>query len=150
LYHGAFLVLERTWFGKALERLFAPVRLIYTIGVVVVGWVLVRADSFHDAAVFLGNMAGIQRGPILWHPLRLYLTHQVAWMIVAGGVFSMPTWPWLRQWATRKLDALPEALRTPAHAAMAIGGVGLYAGLLLICAVWLAGGTYNPFIYFRF
>jgi alginate O-acetyltransferase complex protein AlgI len=120
------------------------------MGVVVAGWVLFRADSFHDAAVFLGNMAGIHLGPVTWYPLRLYLTHQVSWMIVAGTVFSMPAWPRLREWTARKLEALPEALRSPAHAAVAIGGVGLHAGLLLICAAWLAGGTYNPFIYFRF
>jgi hypothetical protein len=28
--------------------------------------------------------------------------------------------------------------------------VAIVAGLLIISAAWLAGGTYNPFIYFRF
>jgi hypothetical protein len=28
--------------------------------------------------------------------------------------------------------------------------IALVVALLLISAAWLAGGTYNPFIYFRF
>jgi hypothetical protein len=28
--------------------------------------------------------------------------------------------------------------------------MALIMGILLISAMWLAGGTYNPFIYFRF
>ena len=150
LYHGAFLVLERTWIGKALQRLFPPLQLVYTMAVVVVGWVLFRADSFHDAVTFLRHMAGIHMGPIIFHPLQLYLTHQVVLMIVAGAVFSTPVWPWFKQWTARRLQSLPEKLRTPAEASGRIAEVALYAGLLLICAVWLAGGTYNPFIYFRF
>jgi alginate O-acetyltransferase complex protein AlgI len=45
---------------------------------------------------------------------------------------------------------------TPAHFRIGVQVFGsvlevvLVIGLLLISAIWLAGGTYNPFIYYRF
>ncbi len=44
----------------------------------------------------------------------------------------------------------------PHRAGSALTSVGLtfecvmVIALLLVCSAWLAGGTYNPFIYFRF
>src|SRR4029077_2862253 len=45
LYHGVFLVLERAFLGKLLERLPGLVRHAYTLLVVMVGWVFFRADT---------------------------------------------------------------------------------------------------------
>ena len=45
---------------------------------------------------------------------------------------------------------LPEVLRPVTQAAGMALQLFLVVALLLISASWLAGGTYNPFIYFRF
>jgi alginate O-acetyltransferase complex protein AlgI len=70
--------------------------------------------------------------------------------MIAGMAFSTPLWPWLKQWAARIVETLPQALGPAARAIGAIAHLLLIMGLLIISAVWLAGGTYNPFIYFRF
>jgi alginate O-acetyltransferase complex protein AlgI len=70
--------------------------------------------------------------------------------MIAGMAFSTPLWPWLKQWFARMLETLPQALRSGARATGAFAHLVLIIALLLISAAWLAGGTYNPFIYFRF
>ena len=150
LYHGFFIVLEHTGFGKLLGRIARPLRHLYVFLVVLVGWVLFRAPTIFDAIAFLGNMAGIASVRVAAMPLESLLTHQVACSIIAGVVCSTPLWPWLQRWAARKLGALPLALGSAIAQAGAAVHLLLIIALLLISATWLAGGTYNPFIYFRF
>ena len=49
LFHGAFLVLERMKAGRMIDSLWSPVRHLYTLLVVSVGWVLFRADTVPQA-----------------------------------------------------------------------------------------------------
>jgi alginate O-acetyltransferase complex protein AlgI len=149
LYHGIFLVLERTRFGNVLEGLWRPLRHGYTILVVVVGWVLFRAETFSQAANFLRNMAGFS-AVTATQPISRYLNHQVAWALVMGVAFSMPLWPALKDRAQRIAQVLPAGARLAAQTAGGALEAVLLVALILVSAVWLAGGTYNPFIYYRF
>jgi hypothetical protein len=45
---------------------------------------------------------------------------------------------------------MPSGLQPAAQAAGQAFELLLVTALLLVSASWLAGGTYNPFIYFRF
>ncbi|MGB7747805.1 MAG: MBOAT family protein, partial [Verrucomicrobiia bacterium] len=149
-YHGVFLVLERTGFGPAVERLWRPLRHGYALLVVMVGWVLFRAETFGQAMNFLGNLAGISSGTGLGQKVARYWSHELACSIACGAVFAMPVWGWICK-GTRGLQRrLPEALRPVAQAVGMALQLFLVVALLLISASWLAGGTYNPFIYFRF
>ena len=150
LYHGTFLVLERTRFGSLIDWLPRPARHIYTLAAVLVGWVLFRAESFAQAVLFLENMIGITVRTNAAQPLARYLTHQVACAIALGVIFSTPAWPWLKISAQRIPQLLPGMLRPVTQAAGAFLEVGLVMFWLFVSAAWLAGGTYNPFIYFRF
>ena len=150
LYHGAFLVLERTRFGGWIERVPRPARHFYTLLAVMFGWVLFRADTLQQALAFFSNMLGLAHHGASSQPLARYITNEVLFALVAGAVFSMPAWSWLRRQAENAAASCPPRART------AIVSLGLtlecvlVVGVLLISATWLAGTTYNPFIYFRF
>jgi alginate O-acetyltransferase complex protein AlgI len=150
LYHGVFLVLERTRFGKAVEGSWRPLRHGYALLVVLVGWVLFRASTFPEAVAFLQNMAGFSSTAGAGQPIGRYLNQQVAWSVALGLLFSMPVWPGLRNLARRITAAAPGHLQVTAHAASLVAEAAVLVVLLLVSAAWLAGGTYNPFIYFRF
>jgi alginate O-acetyltransferase complex protein AlgI len=150
LYHGVFIVLEHTGFGRVLGRVARPLRHCYAILVVLAGWVLFRAPTFSGAIAFLANMMGITSGVVASRPLESLLTHQVACSMIAGVALSTPLWPGLKQWAGRILESFPQAVESVARATGALAHLLLILGLLLVSAAWLAGGTYNPFIYFRF
>jgi alginate O-acetyltransferase complex protein AlgI len=150
LYHGAFLVLERGRFGEFMDSLPRPARHAYVLCVVVVGWVLFRADTFSQAVLLLESMfvGNGTRGAHL--PLVRYCTNQVAWSVLAGVVFAMPSWSWFKRSWTKGVETLPGFLQGPARIIGPVLEPLLLAALLLVSSAWLAGGTYNPFIYFRF
>jgi alginate O-acetyltransferase complex protein AlgI len=149
LYHGVFLVLERTRFGNLQERLWRPLRHAYTLVAVMIGWVLFRADTFPQAAVFLQNMAGFSTA-VSTQPLGRYVNPQVLSSIGLGVIFATPFWPWVRSQAVRIGQAAPERFQVAAQTAGFIVETVVLVALLVVSAAWLAGGTYNPFIYYRF
>ncbi len=150
LYHGLFLVLERTRFGGWVERLPRAMRHGYALLVVVGGWVLFRAESFGQAMTFLANMAGVSSGGQAGQEVARYWNHELAWVLVLGTIFALPTWPWLQRGAAGLQRRMPAALQPTTQAARLGLELLLITALLLVSASWLAGGTYNPFIYFRF
>ena len=55
-YNGIFLVIERLFLLKYIEKLNRWVRVLYAFPVVVVGWVFFRAEHLHNAFVMVGRM----------------------------------------------------------------------------------------------
>jgi alginate O-acetyltransferase complex protein AlgI len=150
LYHGLFLVLERTRFGGFVDKLPRPAMHIYTLLVVMFGWVLFRADTLSHALLFFKTMFGFSAADLANHPLGRYVSRQVLCAIALGVVFAAPTWPWFKSWLAKLPARVPQATQTPLHTLGAVAEIILLAALLLVSAAWLAGGTYNPFIYYRF
>ena len=149
LWHGCFLVLERTPFGQWIAILPRPLRHLYALLVVMVGWVVFRAESFAQAISFLEAMAGV-RGSNPNQTLARYWSRELACAIILGIVFSMPVW----NLALRRAEILRREVPPAWQPALLASGLALRLtitiAVLLISASWLAGGTYNPFIYFRF
>jgi len=148
LYHGLFLGLERTRFGKFIDSTWRPVSHAYALLVAMVGWVFFRADNLTQAGTVLKAMAGFTQGSGLeWHA-GLFITPKVALVLCIGIIGSTPIIPFIRDWRERRLENG--------------GGVALGAGvdalvglvitpiLLLLSVMSLASGTHNPFIYFQF
>ena len=143
LFHGSFLVIERLGFENVLRRRWAPVRHVYLLLVVIVGWVFFRADSLSAALAFLGAMAGGGHGTnVEYHP-SLYVDAVLLLAVCAGVVGSMPLLPWLSVWSQRRTAASVQW-------AAELGGALVLVVLLLAACMALAAGTYNPFIYYRF
>lgn len=147
LYHGAFLVLERMGLGRRIEGLWAPMRLAYALLTVMVGWVFFRAATLTDAGDYLRAMAGLGQGSGATFFPALYLNAEVALALVAGVIGSVP---WLPV-ATRLGERLAADGQSGLwRVAVAFAPVVVVSVLLIASAMMLAGGTYNPFIYFRF
>jgi alginate O-acetyltransferase complex protein AlgI len=142
LFHGSFLVMERAGLGGLLLRLGGAGH-VYTLLVVMVGWVLFRAPTIDAAGRFLAAMAGFGQGTGIEYHLDLYLDAERAAVILAAAVGSSPVW--------RAVGRLRERAAAPAlGVALDLGlAVGALA-VLLASATMLAAGTHNPFIYFRF
>jgi alginate O-acetyltransferase complex protein AlgI len=149
LYHGFFLVLERTRWAAALEKLPRPVRHGYAVMVVMMGWVLFRANTFPEATNYFAALFGLAH-PAHAQPLARYAGNEALWAMAFGTVFSILQWNNFKAFCARqtaRLPGLPQAILLNIGSAVEIV---LILALLLVSAAWLAGGTYNPFIYFRF
>ncbi len=148
LFHGAFLALERGGFGRLLARAWRPLRHGYALLVVLVGWVVFRAETLPQALHHLAVMFGLSRPEVLVEPARYYVDASVGWALLVGVLISMPTAAgaaaWMRQAVADRGD------RGPAAWAFVGARLATTALLLLAAAASVASSTYNPFIYFRF
>ena len=147
LFHGAFLVIERLGLAMRIRSLWRPLRHVYLLLVVMVGWVFFRADTLPGALAFLAAMAG--RGATAPTPFTVqwYLT-PLLWLTLAAGVVgSMPIGPSLDRWRAQRAADTGDG-RAPLP--IAVAGAGVVVLVLLAAIVQIAARTYNPFIYFRF
>jgi alginate O-acetyltransferase complex protein AlgI len=143
LFHGSFLVLERLGFDKVLERSWRPLQHLYTLLVVVIGWVFFRADRLDQAMGFLSKLFIYQNNVASDSHLAMLLNHEV-WLILAlAALFSTPIMARLSDWTKSKTVDGQSSLRCVSYDLVLMG-------LFLVSCLYLAVGTYNPFIYFRF
>jgi alginate O-acetyltransferase complex protein AlgI len=142
LWHGAFTLLERWLPNTKLGKIKLPkaVQHIYAMLVVMVGWVLFRADSLSYAAGYLEIMFGGL------HPQSVGYTAAV----YRAGYTGL-----IRIIACLLACGLPQRLWNNLRKA---GGYGIIAALrlvgtvalLIISSISVMTSTFNPFIYFRF
>jgi alginate O-acetyltransferase complex protein AlgI len=145
LYHGFFIVLERTRLGKLLEKVYSPFRHIYAILVVMIGWVLFRADTLGYALRFLIAMAGFGHGTGLVYNVRLYLNNEIVCALIAGILGSTPL-------VYLSINYMREKFDKRLHLLVAFDTFHLVCIYLIffVSIMYMATSTYNPFIYFRF
>src|SRR5262249_31944507 len=119
-------------------------RHVYTMLVVMVGWVLFRADSLGQAIGYLKAMAGFNAGVVSPFSLGWYLTPELRLALVAATIGSTPIIPAINRRDDQRAARAGTAGRLDGWAT---------AALLLVlggAVMHMAARTYNPFIYFRF
>ncbi len=139
LYHGLFLILERSFLGKILDRLPRFAGRIYSIIIVLLGWVIFRAETLTDAAVYYSNMFNL--GNIGFASAMSLIDRLSLFIFTAAIILCIPVIPYIKE----KLLHLKYG--STASDMLVLGEV---TGLLILSIVFLTGSDYNPFIYFRF
>jgi alginate O-acetyltransferase complex protein AlgI len=147
LFHGTFLVVERIGLAAAVTRMWKPLRHVYLLLVVMVGWVFFRADSLPAAIAFLEAMAGARATAPGMYTIGWYLTPELWIALIAGVIGSMPVVPALAAWRDRVATSGRGV--TVASLSLSLNTAALMA-LLVASLMQIAARTYNPFIYFRF
>lgn len=136
LYHGFFLMLEEyvPFLRKEGGRVKQILGHVYAIFVVMIGFVFFRADSIGQGLFWIQQMfTGIHFEDTAMRLCLSLLTPVHLTAIAAGIIGSMP-------------------VRNTLEKSKGLQGVSwaVSLGILLLCILNLASGTYNPFIYFRF
>jgi alginate O-acetyltransferase complex protein AlgI len=148
LWHGGFLVLERIGLGAVLKKTWRPLRHAYLLLAVTLGWVLFRADTFSHAGSYYAAMGGFGAGEdAAFSDLAFYFSDGVARMLLLAAALATP----IPEAAFRRLEEfIRKGAPKPAYLASYAGAwTGLFA-IMFLSIVFIAGGAYNPFIYFRF
>lgn len=141
LYHGLFLIIERLGLGRVLERLPRLVRHLYTMIVVIVGWVFFRADNLGQAILYLKAMFSFNFTDFGMYSVMVKLDSIFVICFILAVIFSF----------TRIKRLIPEVLAYSILTAwQRVGADILYLALWLISVLYLTGLSYNPFIYFKF
>ena len=146
LFHGSFLVMERVGLAAAVKRVWAPLRHVYLMLVVMIGWVFFRAETLTGAIAFLKAMAGLTVPTPSPYTLAWYVPVDVMLALAAGIIGSAPIVPALARWRAdlERRAGLGRATLVDAAAATALLAV------FGVAILHVAARSYNPFIYFRF
>ncbi len=118
-------------------------RYVYTLLVVIVGWVFFRAETLPGSIAFLKAMAGLSAAAPTPYTVRWYLTPEL-WLALAAGAIGST--PWVPALAGRLSRAEPPQAGWP----VSLLSTTTLVALLLASIMSMAARTYNPFIYFRF
>lgn len=138
LFYGIFLIVERLGLNRILAKLPKFIGWIYTMLVVLIGWVFFRADTMSAAIKYIGEMFSFNGG--LTHAMSQF-TNLSFFVMLLALLISAPVYPFIKE-KTEK-TALGEKL-------FMVVEILLVAGLLIASVIFLTGSDYNPFIYFRF
>lgn len=137
-FHGVFILLEKLtgWHKRVEGALMTALHRTYLLLVVLFGWVLFRAESIGYAFDYVRSMFGLlPTAPT--HETAYYFTNfnllvmVVATVLSVGACGRLLTIAAASPWRQRLLDAW-------------------LIILLVLSMSFLAGASYNPFIYFRF
>ena len=152
LWHGFFIVAEDAakklfWLGKHGKNRRNPVETVlkhlYTLLVVLIGFVIFRADNMGQAFSMIGAMfSGIRASAQTGLLLAQCLTPLTMFALLFGLVGSTPVLPMVCRKAEQQTGSVYVCLRVLSYVGALI--------LLLVDILHLSAASYVPFIYFQF
>ena len=146
LFHGFFLLLEE--FIPKIKKLPKFILHFYTLITVTVGFVIFRADTLSNAISFITKMFtgfdfSAEKMSLVIHPLTpFFIIMFVAAIICCGPLQKISV----------KVSNLQNSAKSLTKTESTIQALTFLCTFIIFvwCIIRLAGGTYNPFIYFRF
>jgi alginate O-acetyltransferase complex protein AlgI len=135
LYHGIFLLLEQT--VLQVQQWPKIVQRMYTLLIVLIGFVIFRAESFTQSLIFIQSMFSFSSASALASKeLMILITPLSILLLVISAIASTPIMKNIK-------------VKTEGSIASMLS-YGFTIVLWIACLLSLAANTYNPFIYFRF
>jgi len=135
LYHGLFLLLEQTLFKVKLWP--KVLQHTYTLGIVLVGFVIFRAETFTQSLTFIQAMFSLKSSSLLASSQLMTLINPYTMlMFLVSIIAATPIAHWLK---TKMTNSFSNSL-----------SYGIACIFWILSILSLAANTYNPFIYFRF
>ena len=141
LYHGALLIIERVSGRRNMgadSAAHAPLRRSITLFLVLIGWVMFRSIDVSQAMNFYAHMFSFGEWQVP-QTVSAALSHRnIITLFLAGTVFILP-----QQWQMA-------AFLTSGHRAASAYRIFLLVFVLPLVLVFIAAGTFSPFLYFQF
>ena len=142
LWFALFLILEKLFLKKVLNRLPKVLGWLYTVTVVLVSWVLFSLDSLPVIEGYLGAMFGLGGGA-LWDMHGMFLGREYLILLAVAIVACLPLGKLIAEGMARSRNGLTMAIYR-------LGEKVIFPVLLLLSIAYLVQNDYTPFMYFRF
>lgn len=139
LYYFVFLVIEKYVFNN---KKIKGIGNIYTIIVVMIGWVIFKFDSFEELKIALAGMFGFAGGG-LWNLQCSSLLKNNIFLLIFSILACTPVF---KLGYRRLCDSNSYA----GEIACNIFEVAVPVIMIILSTLALVGNSYNPFLYFRF
>lgn len=132
-WHGFFIICEKAFLSKLLMRIPKVFQQIYLMFVVTIGWVFFASDSVGRAIVYLKNMFSLQFDCM--EETLLFFDMKKMIIFIVSLIFI------------RKRKSFGEITNNAICYCM---NTAIMLILFLVCLIFMAGSSFNPFIYFKF
>lgn len=141
IYYGIFLIMEKFVIGKWIQKLPGIGQNIYTMLIVIIGWVLFKCEDLRVCFSYLKALFG-GHGVGLFNRESIYLLYNYAvlFAVLIIGSTRLPKLAAEKALGVMKSDSWTVVVLKTAF----------YAGIFVISVAYLVDATYNPFLYFRF
>lgn len=138
LYYGCLLLLEKFFLREKLEKLPKPISHIYTLLVVLIGWVFFMSPNITTAFTTLGKMIGIGATTFANNQAKFMLKSYFILFILAILL------------STKVYDKIQIFVYNQYKMKAVYTTWTIYIILLIVCIAFIVGGTYHSFLYFAF
>lgn len=135
VYFGLILVFEKAFLLKLFEKIPSFFAHLYSLLLIIFGWVIFECGTASEILNFFKSMFGI--GVPLWSRETTYIFSNTIVLFVLAAVCSTTAGKWLNA-------KLSVRFKSGYWKCAAV------AVLLCLSVIFLAGDSYNPFLYFRF
>lgn len=138
LYYGCLLLLEKFFLREKLEKLPKPISHIYTLLVVLIGWVFFMSPNITTAFTTLGKMIGIGA--------TTFANNQAKFMLKSYFIlFALAI-----LLSTKVYDKIQIFVYNQYKMKAVYTTWTIYIILIIVCIAFIVGGTYHSFLYFAF
>lgn len=138
LYYGCLLLLEKFFLREKLEKLPKPISHIYTLLVVLIGWVFFMSPNIMTAFTTLGKMIGIGATTFANNQAKFMLKSYFILFILAILL------------STKVYDRIQIFVYNQYKMKAVYTTWTIYMILIIVCIAFIVGGTYHSFLYFAF
>lgn len=138
LYYGSLLLLEKFFLREKLEKLPKPISHIYTLLVVLIGWVFFMSPNITTAFSTLGKMISIGTTTFANNQAKFMLKSYFILFVLAILL------------STKVYDRIQIFVYNQYKMKAVYTTWTIYMILIIVCIAFIVGGTYHSFLYFAF
>ena len=138
LYYGCLLLLEKFFLREKLEKLPKPISHIYTLLVILIGWVFFMSPNITTAFTTLGKMIGIGATTFANNQAKFMLKSYFILFVLAILL------------STKVYDRIQIFIYNQYKMKAVYTTWTIYMILIIVCIAFIVGGTYHSFLYFAF
>lgn len=138
LYYGCLLLLEKFFLKEKLEKLPKPISHIYTLLVVLIGWVFFMSPNITTAFSTLGKMISIGTTTFANNQAKFMLKSYFIVFVLAILL------------STKVYDRIQIFVYNQYKMKAVYTTWTIYIILIIVCIAFIVGGTYHSFLYFAF
>ena len=138
LYYGCLLLLEKFFLREKLEKLPKPISHIYTLLVILIGWVFFMSPNITTAFSTLGKMISIGTTTFANNQAKFMLKSYFILFVLAILL------------STKVYDRIQIFVYNQYKMKAVYTTWTIYIILIIVCIAFIVGGTYHSFLYFAF
>lgn len=138
LYYGCLLLLEKFFLREKLEKLPKPISHIYTLLVILIGWVFFMSPNITTAFSTLGKTISIGTTTFANNQAKFMLKSYFILFVLAILL------------STKVYDRIQIFVYNQYKMKAVYTTWTIYMILIIVCIAFIVGGTYHSFLYFAF